>query len=236
MNFDMFWSDLLAGVAVALVAGLIALVVAKWITGPLEETRSRAAQNAAAAGDFYQAYGGFFAAWKGWAAFKSDAGGGQRTPTNEQWIALLARVTDAEGALESFLMRFSLERPLTEVDVARLWCFRQGYKELRHAVRDGRALGWRRSDDTEPHQHGMYMTYSTFKRLALDVATLLTAPPMRRETLPNLAVAWSNFQLMTGSKAPAVFGSEAIDRPDWADPAAKPGSWEWVVRARSLEA
>jgi len=236
MNFDMFWSDLLAGVAVAIVAGLVALVVAKWITGPLEETRSRAAQDAAAAGDFYQAYGGFFAAWKGWAAFKSDTGGGQRTPTNDQWISLLSRVTDAEGALESFLMRFSLERPLTEVDVARLWCFRQGYKQLRYAVRDGRALGWRRTDDDEPQQRGMYVTYSAFKRLALDVAALLTAPPNRRQGPPRLVTAWDNFQVMTASKPPPIFGSAEIDRPDWADPTAKPESWEWVIRTTSLGA
>jgi len=161
MNLDSFWSDVLAGLLVTVAAGLVAAIVAWWITRPLEDRRAQRARDEAAAEDFYRAYGGFFAAWKAWAAFKPDGDGGQRTPTNEQWMALLNQVTEAEGSLESFLVRLTLERKLSNVELTRLWCFRQGYKSLRYAVRDGHALGWRRSDATGPEglrQHGECIT------------------------------------------------------------------------------
>src|SRR5881392_4131116 len=125
MNFDTFWPDILSGIVIVIAGGIVAAIVAWWITRPLEERRARSARDKEAADDFYRAYGGFFAAWKAWAAFKPDAGGSQRAPTQEEWMALLARSAEAEGALESFLIRLTLERRLSQTDIARLWCFRQ---------------------------------------------------------------------------------------------------------------
>jgi hypothetical protein len=232
MNFNTFWSDVLSGILVVGAGGIVAAVVAWWITRPLEERRARRERDKAAADDFYAAYGGFFAAWKAWAAFKPDAGGSQKGPTQEQWMALLARASDAEGALESFLLRLTLERRLSQIDVARLWCFRQGYKQLRYAVRDGRPLGWRRSSGGEPGdlQYGMNETYIAFKELSLSLAAVLVREPGRGADAPSRADAHRAFELATATYPPPNDPPLLIEAPEWATAVGGgDASWRWVV-------
>ena len=157
-----------AGMIGALFAALLALAVAKGYTARHE----REVRDEAAAQEFYRAYGAFFGAWKAW----DDVRGRGEMP---QWLKsgnhaqYLTRVAEAEGMLESFVVRLTLERGLTACDLHRLWCFRHGYKEVRYRVRRCDHVPWRR---TEP-QHGQsdagYRQYTAFKQLSVAVARMI---------------------------------------------------------------
>jgi hypothetical protein len=108
----------------------------------------------------------------------------------------LNRVADAEGALESLLIRLTQERHLEQPDLDRLWCFRAGYKQLRYSRRNDKPLEWWRST-TAGHSEGA-SHYLAFKRLAVGVAALLPSPADRRVSRPVADVALKNLVFVTG--------------------------------------
>ncbi|OGO59526.1 MAG: hypothetical protein A2V85_09325 [Chloroflexi bacterium RBG_16_72_14] len=236
MSFDTFWSDLLSGVVVAGAAGLIALGIAGLVTRKLEERRARQARNGAAAEEFHRAYGMFFGAWKTWAVYRRDTGSDALHLDEEQWVSILREVTFAEGALESFLVRLTLEQPLSDDALLRLWCFRTGYKQLRYAVRQRVPLGWRRSDGPDPSQHAGFRQYRAFKALASDVAALLAdAVDLGRER-PSQATARSNLLVVTATDAGDLADRIGLKAPSgWPHAGADPRSWHWVIHVEQLD-
>jgi hypothetical protein len=107
-------------------------------------------------------YGEFFAVWKLWNYYVRDVGPNALEDAS-RW-QLLLRACEAEGKLESTLVRLACERPLNAADVEVLGSFRQRYQELREAIRDGQPLTW----DSSEHP-----SYVHFKSLAPQVASLI---------------------------------------------------------------
>jgi hypothetical protein len=235
MSFDTFWSDIVSGVIVAAVAVLGALGIAMWVTRKYEERRTRLARNGAAAEEFYRAYGMFFGAWKTYAVYRRDTGSDALHLDEEQWVSMLREVTIAEGTLESFLVRLTLEQPLSDEALLRLWCFRTAYKQLRYAVRQRLPLGWRRTDGSDPAQHAGYRQYQAFKLLASDVAALIADAVDLGEKRPSLATARSNLLLVTATDAASLPGRLGLASPSgWPDVGADRRAWHWVVYAERL--
>ncbi len=113
------------------------------------------------ANDFHRLYGEFFAIWKLWNYSLETKQDEAITRSG-----LLVRASAAEGGIESLLVRLSASRELSPDDVRALACFRQGYQNLREAIRDNSKLGWGSSSHPE---------YLAFKRLATYVALLIAS-------------------------------------------------------------
>lgn len=77
---------------------------------------------------------------------------------------MLDRACEAEGSLESTLVRLACERSLGARDVELLGRFRQLYQRLRESIRDDRPLAW---------DHAEHPEYVAFKTLAPQVAALI---------------------------------------------------------------
>lgn len=165
----------LGGILVALVAAVLALVFAVKFTEGRERRAAVRARDEVAAEEFYRAYGRLFAAWKEWDDFL-----GKRltqSTRREDRAPFLNRVAEAEGMLESFLVRLTVERSLSEVDRDRLWCFRRGYKQVRYSVREGERVGWRRTPGAGAEPAEGYREYVVFKRLSVVVAAMIAGGP-----------------------------------------------------------
>lgn len=117
--------------------------------------QKRRENDLASARDFHTVYGDFFAIWKVWNYFRRDVGAGA-FPQASRW-ELLVRASNAEGKLESTILRLACEKDLSVEDLEHLGKFRQLYQKLRQAIRDDRALEWNSSEDSQ---------YLEFKRLA----------------------------------------------------------------------
>ena len=116
----------------------------------------------ATARDFHALYGEFFAIWKLWNYYIRDVGA-ESFEGASRWN-LLDRACEAEGKLESTLVRLACERSLDDKDIEVLGCFRQLYQQLREAIRDNKPLPW----DYSEHPY-----YVAFKTLAPQVASLI---------------------------------------------------------------
>jgi hypothetical protein len=193
-----FWETVLANLIPAIFAAALAAGFAYWFarryTRRWDETRARRERDAAAAAEFYRAYGAFFAAWKSWDGYRKSVRTRKTKPGDR--IPFLNRVADAEGALESFLIRLTQERNLEQHDLDRLWCFRTGYKQLRYSVRDDELLPWWRST-TGAHSEGS-RHYLAFKRLSVGVAALLPSPDDRPYSTPDADVALRHLVFVAG--------------------------------------
>jgi hypothetical protein len=181
MSEQGFWEQVgvqaLGGAATAVVAALLAILVAYLITRRYEQQAAQRARDAAGAEEFYRAYGNLFAVWKEWDAH-TDKGSREAQPADQ--AAFLARVADAEGQLESFLVRLTLERDL-DVDgeeVVVLWCFRRGCKVVRYSVRRNKRVPWFRAPgDDPPERAAGHLHYKMFKRLTVAVAEMIADAP-----------------------------------------------------------
>jgi hypothetical protein len=109
--------------------------------------------------EFYSAYGEFFAVWKLWN--RED-----RTSASfdERRWELHKRAAAAEANIEGMLVKLSNELRLAPTEITALGRFRQGFQQLRQAIRSGSTLAWSTSDHTE---------YVAFKRLTSQVAAIL---------------------------------------------------------------
>ena len=109
--------------------------------------------------EFHVCYGEFFAVWTLWNSHIEQA---QKRP--ETRAQLLARISSAEGGLESILSRLAANRRMSRTQLADLASFRQAYRRLRHCITDGAPLGWDRSDNAD---------YASFKALSVAVSQFI---------------------------------------------------------------
>jgi hypothetical protein len=123
--------------------------------------------NLAAATQFYQLYGEFFAVWKLWNYLKGQRGMPilVKSADEARWD-LLQRACSAEAGVEAILVKLAIDPSLTNSDIEDLGRFRQAYQSLRQAIRDDTPISWNSSSAPE---------YRTFKALACKVACILTS-------------------------------------------------------------
>jgi hypothetical protein len=230
--------SLLEEIGVAAFAVALTAVAGVIITYLFTERRAKAAsrreRGEAAAAEFYRAYGTFFAVWKSW----DDLGARRASKDGAEQLEFLRRVADAEGLLESFLVRLTLEHELSKPDLDRLWCFRRGYKQLRYSIRDRRRLGWRRTDRRDPAGHEEHLAYRAFKGLAVTTATLLLDERSAAAKAPTTATARERLAYVTGSSRPlrrcfrGVLAARSAERKrQGLDDSS---GWEWIAIAEHL--
>jgi hypothetical protein len=167
-----FWGTVgataLAGAAVAIVAVFLAWLVTDRYAAARERVQARRERDLAAAADFYQLLGNFFAAWKTWEFHSRD----RTHPVSDQRHSeLVSEAAAAEGAYEAFVVRVVLEHDLSYDQKAALWCLRFALKQLRFAMRQGEPLRWWRSGSGPGHRE-----YQAYKELVSIVAEILTEP------------------------------------------------------------
>ena len=195
-------ANAVAGLVVAIGVAALGVFVSQRITDRWDRKKAQQKREHAAAAEFYRAYGDFFAAWKAWDAYSRD-----REEVNAwsisapERLSLLTWAAQAEGAMESFLMRLAIEHRLDDDDLKCLWCFRTAYKQLRYNIRNGRPLAWWRTDaanpSAEPERHQGFIAYEAFKGLALHVAAILVSS-QGRDDRPEPALALTNLTYVTG--------------------------------------
>ena len=125
-----------------------------------------------AAEQFRNLYGEFLTVWRLWDAARKDDSQKDRM----RW-ELLTRACDAEGKVESLLMKLSIERYLTPKDIKDLGEFRQGYQLLREFIRDTHSWG----------SSEFRNTYETFKYLSCQVGAMIFSNDQRRPPSPEAA-------------------------------------------------
>lgn len=145
-----------------------------WTSRQRENERSASAER-----EFLDLYGEFFALWKLWNYFTRDIGPDKLAGLSR--AALLDRACQAEGRLESIIVRLASSRPLSTPDIEKLAQFRQLYQQIRATIRDNEALAW----DSSEHPD-----YVRFKTLAPDVAAIIVG---------NHRVASSQMQKITAN-------------------------------------
>ena len=128
-----------------------------------------------AARDFQLLYGEFFALWKMW-NFVHRMPEADDSRNSSRW-EVLKRAADAEGKLESLLVRLSCDPELEDNEIEALGIFRQLYQTLRKCIRDNIVLSWTSSEHPD---------YVQFKRLAARIALLILRDP-RLKTDAGLA-------------------------------------------------
>jgi hypothetical protein len=146
----------LAGSVITL---LLAWLVGQGLTYRWNVRQKRREVQLAVSQQFYSAYGEFFAVWKLWNRLSKDVGAFEE----RRW-ALHTRAAAAEATIEGILVKLSSELCLTSLEVKTLGRFRQGFQQLRQAVRTNEKLPW--NDANHPE-------YAAFKELAAHVAALL---------------------------------------------------------------
>ncbi len=125
-----------------------------------------------AAEQFRTLYGEFLTVWRLWDAARKD----DSQKALMRWD-LLKRACDAEGKVESLLMKLSIERHLTPKDIKDLGEFRQGYQLLRMFIRDGHS--WESSEFRK--------TYETFKNVSCQVGAMIFSNVERHPPSPEVA-------------------------------------------------
>jgi len=158
------------------ITSALVIVLAGWFVGnrisiAWNLKQKRKEYDLESARDFHQLYGEFFAIWKLWNYFIRDIGekalqGGSR------WD-LLSRASQAEGKLESMLVRICCDRAVSDDEIEALGQFRQIYQQLREAIRDNKPLPW----DSSEHDD-----YISFKQLAPKVASIIVGVQSQRKS------------------------------------------------------
>ncbi len=177
--FEAYKSAVAAAVAVA-----FALLIGNKITLTLGQRQKERELGLAAATRFFELYGEFFAVWKLW-IYALQGQSSEPTFSERKW-QLLQRASAAEGGVEALLVKMSSEPRLVPEYAQDLGRFRQGYQQLREAIRENVSLDWSSSEDAR---------YRAFKKYACSVASLLLF-----QSLGNVAFSRSNLELITSNK------------------------------------
>jgi hypothetical protein len=156
------------------------------------------------ANEFYRLYGEFFAVWKLW----NYAMNSSRTPekTQEDKWTLLQRAVAAEAGVEAMLVKLAAERALDPAEREATGRFRQGYQSLRQAIRDGKPIEWRHSENPQ---------YLAFKGLACEVASLVANS--ERGKLPSPQEASEALITITANRWEASWWERSIGSVSLAD-------------------
>ena len=183
------------------VAGVVVLLLGWFfgsrVTGRWELRKRQRELDLVVAGDFYAAYGEFFAVWKEWdSVLRGKFPADQRQHRRE---SLFVRACTAEGRVEALLVKLATERQLSRHEARLLGCFRQGYQTLRKAIQSDRAVGM------SPRGSGQHVadewlwsespSYVAFKALAVNVTEIIgrsTRRPSATDALTSLREITSN--------------------------------------------
>jgi hypothetical protein len=179
-------TEVTAAIAGAVVT-TVGAAVAAWVLALNWAVQQKRKELAIEAGhDLSRAYGEFFAVWKLWNYAFADAAN-ERSPAKARWM-LLERAAASEAQFEALLVRLATERALSAREREFAGRFRQGYQQLRQAIKDNRKLDWSRSDKEQ---------YRAFKVLACEMTELVrtadgTSPPSSKEACEALLAITSN--------------------------------------------
>ncbi|WP_147943960.1 hypothetical protein [Microbispora sp. CSR-4] len=115
--------------AVALLTLTLGWLVGNRLTARWDERKKRRELDLLALGAFYEAYGQFCSIWKSWdgapASFRED---------DRFQAEMLSRAAEAEGKVESLLVRLASEHSLSQRECTLLGCFRQAFQSLRKSI------------------------------------------------------------------------------------------------------
>jgi hypothetical protein len=114
-----------------------------------------------AATELYRLYGEFFAVWKLWNYHREGVVPLQAEDT--RW-ELMKRAALVDAGFETLLVKVSSERIVGDALIAEAGLLRQGFQQLRTAIKYNQPLAWHSSEDAE---------YSEFKRVACAFANFL---------------------------------------------------------------
>ena len=185
-------------------AALLAWLVGTRVSYLWDEVKRQRESDLAALEAFYDAYGGFFAAWKSWAVFNALPRREDSFPASDPMAwEILSRAGKAESGFESILVKLASEYAHTD-DECRLYAaFRQATQSLREAIRNGKNLEWKaqplttananridakRPDDSliDEERLNQYRRYRAFKALCEYVAvTLARGPHIKGQRRPR---------------------------------------------------
>ena len=213
------WAEMIKAVpnlVVALLTLSLGWFVSNRITARWDERKKRRELDLIALGAFYEIYGQFFAIWKLW------SGARKGLPEDDQFRReVLERSAEAEGRLESLLVRVASERNLSDRDCTLLGCFRQGFQSLRESIRNNEDLRSRlRTAGNQARLPVQWAgseapPYTAFKALAAFTANLLSkdsSPATKAET------ASSTLMKITSNRLEATWVDEAFTLLDLRSP------------------
>jgi hypothetical protein len=150
------------------------------VTDRWDKIKKRREMDLASAQDFQRLYGEFCAAWKSWdtsVQHPTTVG----SSTDRAWECL-EHATAIEGEIEALLAKVAGERFLSEDDVDVLGAVREGFQELRKAIREGVSLADGKSR----------FEYSFFKGVCVYTSHLLGTSPHTID-LPDRTVSVKSF-------------------------------------------
>ncbi|MBB6345522.1 hypothetical protein FHU36_002031 [Nonomuraea muscovyensis] len=127
------WTEMLKAVpnlVVALITLSLGWLVGLRLTARWDERKKRRELDLLALGAFYEAYGQFCAIWKSW-----DGAPDSLRQDDPFQTEMLRRAAEAEGKVESLLVRLASERSLSQQECTLLSCFRQAFQSLRKSIR-----------------------------------------------------------------------------------------------------
>jgi hypothetical protein len=161
-------------------------VVGNQLTHYWAVRQKRRESQLAAAEQFQQVYGEFFAVWKLWRLHQK--GEGPEGPTSPRW-ELLHRAAAAEAKLEAINIKLATECALNADDLHALGRFRQAVQQIRKAIHDRTKLPWTWSEQSD---------YLVFKEMACRVSGLLAtidpdSPPTPRQAYEALRLITTNW-------------------------------------------
>lgn len=111
---------------------------------------------------FQLLYGEYFATWKLWNYYISDLG--KDNFPDDHWWKMMEKACASEGNLEALLLNISSTKILGDEEIDSLGGFRQGYQQLRLAIKQSVPLNWITSQDPQ---------YLKFKRLSSEVQKII---------------------------------------------------------------
>lgn len=162
------WLHLPDGAIGPITTAVLAYVVGNRLTAYWTFRQKQRELTLAASAEFFRLYGEFFASWKLWNRAVAEAE--DKASETHRW-KILERAAEAEGHMESLLVKMASERRLSNRDVEILGKFRQGYQQLRKSIRRKNELNWGISTHPE---------YIAFKRLATLTSRLIVSRESRR--------------------------------------------------------
>jgi hypothetical protein len=165
------WDDVgVAAINFAFVAILGGAVGLAW-----NSVRHRRELDQASLGEFWDAYGRWFAVWKGWSALIDAVPHDKRTPPipvdAKVRLDLMQRAADVEGAFDALLVKIATERRLNADEIRRPSRFREGYQQLRESIEQCQEVPFRVQYSPEN-----VAAYVAFKALSVEFAALLSVP------------------------------------------------------------
>lgn len=152
-----------------ILAVALAWLVGNRLTASWNLRQKQNEQAQARADDFFRIYGELFSTWKAWNFLLEN----KEENFALQRLELFKKSASSEGAMEALFVKLCAELVLDDSELTRLGCYRQAYQSLRQAIRAGSKLDWGSSENTQ---------YLAFKRLSINVASLLAIPRHTRET------------------------------------------------------